>query len=254
MNYIDTPMNSIGIYSFPRTGSNWLRMLLYAILTGKKHFAMNDVRSQIPDLHDPPGSCEWRRFRTASEVYTAYKTHSYEVVETYNGVPMNNRRLIYIYRHPLDVLVSYIHYISLSVANDDRFIIKPGNGSSSDDLYAAAFMIYGTIDPFFPQAGTWVKNYSHWFDKRSNGEDVLLVRYEDMLQDVEGTVQDIIKYLGLPQDSFWSRESIDDLCEIDGGFFWQKRSGYYREYLSDRTINMFEQQFGAYLNKFGYAV
>jgi len=128
-------------------------------------------------------------------------------------------RYIYLYRNGEDVCASFFHHLSNQEEED---------GGIPDDFEAflAAFLAGET--PF----GKWAHHLQSWMPQRdASDSQILFVRYEDLVADLEGQLLRFIAFLNLPQLrtelGAHRAELLDKLCF--GGMqaqasFYQPRS------------------------------
>ena len=117
-------------------------------------------------------------------------------------------RYIYVERDGLDVLVSYFHF------------------------YRAYLGFEGTLDDFHGrfmdgrvQYGSWFEHVAGWHERASD-PDVLIVRYEDLLNERKAEIERIVEFLG------WDRsDRSTDRAVIESSFEAMKR----RESLFDHA-------------------
>jgi len=110
------------------------------------------------------------------------------------------KKVIYIVRNPFDVAVSVSHYLNISIQQ------------SVDAICDEQLLIDGVLSGFkslVPQfLGSWSSNYYSW--KTANGSNMLLIRYEDMLQDGITAFTKVVDYLGWHK----SESAIQNAIEI----------------------------------------
>jgi hypothetical protein len=92
-------------------------------------------------------------------------------------------RYIYVVRNLRDVVVSAYHHHCLVTGTENDFT-----------LYTEAF-IQGRV----PMFHSWERHFESWWPRR-NDPDVLFLRYEEMIQDLDGAVRRIAGFCGLPVD------------------------------------------------------
>jgi hypothetical protein len=109
-------------------------------------------------------------------------------------------RYIYVERDGLDVLVSYFHF------------------------YRAYLGFEGTLDDFYDrfmdgrvQYGSWFEHVAGWRERASD-PDVLIVRYEDLLNDRKTSIERILEFLGWERDERWVDRAV-----IESSFDAMKR-------------------------------
>ena len=89
------------------------------------------------------------------------------------------------------------------------------------DLFSA-FCVYGTLDPYFRDAGNYIENVSNWLKIKNEEPDrVLFVKYEDMVHDFEAALTPVFTKLGLSSDKALAAKDLAEQRTNDGGkFFW----------------------------------
>ena len=109
-------------------------------------------------------------------------------------------RYIYVEREPLDVLVSYFHFYRAYL----------GFTGSLDDFYRR--FMEGRV-----QYGSWFEHVAGW-RARASEPDVLIVHYEELLEDRKGSIEDIARFLGWECDDRWIDRAV-----IESSFDAMKR-------------------------------
>ncbi len=178
----------IWLASYPKSGNTWLRFLLANLLFGRVA-ATSDLWKMIPDLH---WGFDLGDF--LGRDWILVKTHSLFGPEL--ALNERTRKVIYIVRNPLDVLVSNLNYSRLL-----RYDETAGADAEPAREYADAF-IAARGDPAWRETGygSWVENVESWRGE-AHGHDVLMVRYEDLLADTRAEMDRICAFLDLGHDS-----------------------------------------------------
>lgn len=190
-------------------------------------------------------------------------------------------KIIYIHRHPLDVLQSAYNYARLNGAI--------GEGEDNRRAWIDSFIENGgepawSSHPFM--SGKWAENINSWMSHSEYG--VCKLSYEESKKSPEKTVATLAKFLDLdPSDkdieqcvvatsfeslrSFENREieaasksgmplgrfsQPDRLDNLKRGirFFNQGRSGSFRSFLDDCQISRAWEKFGPVAEKIGYSI
>lgn len=187
----------IWLASYPKSGNTWLRFLLANLLFGPVA-ATNDLRKMIPNLH---WGFDLGDFLGGDWILV--KTHSLFGPEL--ALNERTRKVIYIVRNPLDVLVSNLNYSRLL-----RYDEAAGADEALAHKYADAF-IAARGDPAWRETGygSWVGNVESW-RREAHGHEVLMVRYEDLLADTRAEMDRICAFLGLGHDSARIEAAIRD--------------------------------------------
>lgn len=261
------PVKTFGIYSFPRSGSNWVRNVLYSLLA--KPYLQNyvydkDVQKIIEQ--DIPGHPNFdpesgQEFATTQGKLKFFKSHSAAVVESYGGRRLDTRFYCYIMRHPLDVFLSYLNFLhhyrhelqwaySIPLVSVDEHI-----ETGSIEYFFGMFLAVGNISPGIDNAGSWWLSVEYWLRlKRDYDPFIFLLKYEDCVLDTERALQPLANFIGDDCNLIEAIKWNNIMFPKDGGFFWRMERGYYKEVLPPRLIEQFEAVHGSKLKELGYNI
>ena len=139
------------IAGYPKSGNTWLQHILFRKLIGPEYDSDKAIELIKPNK-------------------IMYRTEGTEK-------PGRNK-LVYIMRHPLDVLVSYRNYEDITGRNHVSF-----------DNYVKGFLNKGGV----PGRVSWAKHVEHW----SNYTDCI-IKYDDLMFRGEETLKVLFTYLDLP--------------------------------------------------------
>jgi hypothetical protein len=166
--------DDVYIATYPKSGTTLMQMIAHQLVTG----------AEEPDFPHVESFSPWFEFVLArgnpavlEDVPSPrfLKTHDYR-----RRLPAG--RYIYILRDPADVGVSAFHHWNMIMGTEGdlvRFV----------DWYLSDRMIFGS----------WFRHLAAWWPHRHD-EDVLFLRYEEVIQDVEGTIRRVAEFCGLPLD------------------------------------------------------
>jgi hypothetical protein len=160
--------DDIFIVTYPRSGTTWLQMTLYQLLSDGSmevehingvapYFEMPPM-SGIPDLPSP----------------RIYKTHL-----SYSDIPKGKCRYIYMFRDGADVALSYYHMHKDILGYEKDF-------SGFFEEFMRGTILYGS----------WFAHVQEWWAHRDE-LNILFLRYEDMLKDQKTGILQIAEFLGL---------------------------------------------------------
>ena len=266
--------------SYPKSGNTWVRMLLSAYHM-RGNLRINELVGSVSDtrlsfyqavspvpvealsldqriLLRPSAllylSEAWRQYRPL-----VTKTHMARV--ELNGIelfpPCLTERALYLIRDPRDVAVSYARHFGLtperaveSMLMDTNVIAPVKNGRQITQYI-----------------GSWGLHVRSW--ARCEKFSVTVVRYEDLLNDPEGTFTKILRWYGIDIDPFrvscaveacrFDRvkaaedlEGFEEVGENQERFFNTGCSGGWREALSPELARQLEDAFRDLLLDFGY--
>ena len=248
----------VGLYSFPKSGNTWLR----AIIAGLFDLPMGPqmLGRYVPDT--AMQAIGRHPVRVGDQAWCFYKSHHKHPLTEHDGVPVRTDRFLFIHRHPLDVFVSYLNYMSGNVQNIGARILGFDFARVEDltpaqwDLAFAMFLEWGTFSlgpPTDHPFGGVFDGFANFSRMQRGGQAVHLLRYEDLITDFDATVIGIGGFLGLAMvDPARVRAISEALTTADGRFFWKRRAGTYRQYLSEDRIAAFEARWASELRMMGY--
>ena len=191
------------ITTAPKAGTTWMQQILHQLRSGgdPDFFSIDDV---IPWLELPrPG-------KTAAEILIDYeaigdprifKTHC-----TYDQTPgVETARIILSSRDPRDCCVSYYHHV-MDMTEEARQRVWLKQYRSFEDVF----------DSWMEQA-SWYRNIQGWWPHFKD-ENLLWLRFEDMKQDLPGSIDRIIDFLD------WNINEKQRHTAIEySSFVWMKK-------------------------------
>lgn len=209
--------NDTFLVSYPKSGNTWLRFILAYLISGSKNkLSFQEVEKIVPDVYV---SKDW-----------IDKMESARFIKTHDALLSHFPKTIYIVRDYRDVLVSFYQY---------KLALKEFEGDFS--LFIRSNEI---TEPF----GSWKEHVSkalHFLNDNPNR--ILFLRYEDMKDNFEHTLQQLCTFTAL--ENFHTREikeltAFENLqqTENDKGsefmnrscknFFREGKSGSWKEFIS----------------------
>lgn len=206
----------IAVVSSPRSGNMWLRRLLVAA------YGLEERTAHAPDEVDwdgLPDDCVLQLHWHRTPVFRALlDTHGFSVVV--------------LARHPLDVLVSILHFAPHE-PQTACWLDGEGGGESrliGADPASAAFLAYATG----PRARALLSITPEWWD-HADGH----VRYEDLVETPAAELGRLVEELGVaplvPAAQAVERVRFEELQqEATNLHFWQGRPGLWKELVPTR--------------------
>ena len=241
--------NDAFIASYPRSGNTWLRFVLFDVLVSGQSSGFDEVNHIIPDvgLHKPaipllPG--EGRLIKTHEPFQKEY------------------RKAIYLVRDARDVVLSEFAYQKALGWIEDDF-----------DMFIHQF-VRGEVNPF----SAWHEHVPNWIDSPlARSSNFLLIKFEEMRRNTEGTVAQVLNFLGVDvepqvivnaianntvkkmQEKEQRSPQLSDTAPKANGAEESRfiRSGSiagWRNRLTPRQVELIEEKAGAVLQKMGYPV
>lgn len=156
--------------SYPRSGNTWTKFMLAELLTGSEvDFSSNEDVVPMVGLHSPaprllPG--EGRLIKTHEPYHKVY------------------RRAIYLVRDVRDVALSFRKLRTVEGFEEESF-----------EEFLARF-VKGAVAGY----GSWQAHVSSWLSASDLGAEVMVVRYEDLIDDTVAMLREIVDFLGLSVD------------------------------------------------------
>ncbi|HEY5982906.1 MAG TPA: sulfotransferase domain-containing protein [Anaerolineales bacterium] len=147
-------------------------------------------------------------------------------------------RATYIYRDPRDAMLSAMDYGQRALKQG-----RPNAFSHLTDFERAVdFMM------------TYVRIWDRWMAER----DILISRYEDLLQDYDAQARKLAEYLALDPESSQVLAVVERLRpqqaeSRQGTHFFKGRIGRFREAFSDQQQRILADRVGPYLPRMGYS-
>lgn len=209
----------------------------------------------IPDIHESKANTrEQMESVKLDKTYGFYKSH------LVNNAEIGPDKILYIYRHPLDVFLSALNHFK---NNNVKHLFKNGEIKSVDQIVSDRELDF-YFDDFCSQLG---KNYwPNMLKQQSSFEEhtrhalklfnCVTLRYEDLLDRPEETlVKSLARLLPceqvrLPENLF---KVVDATTKHSGKpFFWKANKNTHLQYLSTPQIARFYDEHETLLYRLGY--
>jgi len=218
----------VWIASYPKSGNTWLRFLLAGLLL-RKIESSAQVARQIPDIHDGIAGAHLFGKQT-----TLIKTHW----KFWTGLPLREDTIgvLYLLRHPVDVLESNQNY-ALQRSGNLRREATPDEVAKLANRIVEEYIAAGGYPRFREFGiGSWEEHVRSWTFS-GIAFPRLLVKYEDLQADPASTLEKICRFLQLKRSDEQIRQAatgaskeamrrLED-AEIEGhinGMFYQSRN------------------------------
>ena len=247
------PSEVIGLYSFPKSGNTWLRQIVASALD----IPANILHKYVTDMHN--GKIMQNPFIYNGKRLYIYKSHHRQLVVEHKEQKIKNDKVVYIYRHPLDVFLSYINFLSKNVNSKAptglQFEIESVENLSPDQLDALynVFLVYGTITPQNRVFGGYFEHIFSAFALRDQGFPIHILEYEDLHTDFAKTASGVLEFLDIKGvDVETTRQEADKRTAQDGKFFWKRQAENYKNYLSEAQIAKFNRMYPDNMKLIGY--
>lgn len=186
---IELHPEDVFVVSYPRSGNTWVRFLLANLIRydSGESVDFHSVHQVIPAIE-----VEAHReiLRTMSPP---------RLIKSHNPYNPRFKKVIYILRDGRDVMVSYYYYLTRQGRFEGRFL----EFLKKKDIYPCL----------------WHEHVESWL-QHTNELELLLIRYEDQLQQPEIELEKMARFAGLPCDRdrlHWavSNSSFDAMRKIE---------------------------------------
>jgi hypothetical protein len=233
--------NDIFVASYPRSGSTWLRFLLFETLT-KKDAGFDNVNRVIPDVGMHADA-------------TPLLSNRGRLIKTHEPFRPEYRRAVYVVRDVRDVVLSEYAYQNAL-----------GRIGGTFDDYLTDFL-RGTATGY----GSWQEHVRGWIDSPlAKSGDLLLVRYRDLKKDGLTQLQRIMHFLGANVDRQVIIDAIQNnefqkmrvkeernpqlgkSAEGERRFVRKGLTGGWREQLTQEQLRTIEEKTGNIMTRLGY--
>jgi hypothetical protein len=165
------------ISTYPKCGTTWMQQIVHGLRTrGSMDF--EEISMVVPWIETAPilgidlAAPQVARPR-------AFKTHL-----SWNLLPKGGRN-IYLVREPGDALVSFYHFM--------KGVIFEGEAIDLD-TFAVELFLAGSA------SGRYWEHVRSWWDVRDR-DDVLILCFEDMKQELRATVERVAAFIGMAADA-----------------------------------------------------
>lgn len=176
--------NDIVIATYPKSGTTWVQMILFQLLTKGAMDEVPHLNSFAPYLEDlVKGIAHPSRATNPAEAAPVlerkpwiFKTHA-----RYRDVPTGCGRYIYVIRDGRDVVVSFYHHFR-----------RNGYNGTFPEFFKE--FIQGTLrfGTWFDHVNDWVRNPAHL--------KILYLRFEDMIADLPAAIRKIANFCAVQID------------------------------------------------------
>jgi hypothetical protein len=170
--------NDIFLASYPRSGSTWLRFLLYESLAGESS-GFGNVNQSIPDVKE-------------HKIGVPLMPNGGRLIKTHEVYHPEYRKAVYLVRDPRDVALSEYAYQSAL-----------GLVSQPLDDYLRVFLTRG-VNPF----SSWPGHIESWLSAPLSSDQLLVVKFEDLRRDTVNSVSRIIQFFGIAPQEARVRQAI----------------------------------------------
>lgn len=243
------PHRNLLIVGQPKSGSTWLLRMVLEV-PGYQKWVPETVKIGLPhdlrldDFVPPPVG------------YTVTKPHTMATRENVDVVRRTGRPFVVLIRDPRDLAVSWAYYVGL-----------PGRsrwGWPEAVELSVEERISFYIERVLPKQSRWGLDWKRAIEEELPAGQGLMVRYEDMLDDVGAVMGRVFEHFGVGLSEERVREIAEKHAfkkatgrapgEGDANSFNRKGiAGDWRNHFSPEQVAAFKEQAGARMIELGYA-
>lgn len=238
--------NLLWIASYPKSGNTWVRAFIENYLRNRQKpvdintlFEISQAEAKAfryaPYVADGDTTalsaeeiCSLRPLVQADMARQAQgtifvKTHNF--LGEFGGYPLHNPSVtsgaIYIVRNPLDVVISLASYFDFSLDEAIDYMAEEATGTANETENV-------------PQIITsWSLNVQSW--TQESKKEVLVLRYEDMLDNPLKVFKKVVSFLGQPRDPNRLKKAIR-FSSFDQLKTQEKQSGFIEKHENANTF------------------
>lgn len=240
--------------SYPRSGSTWLRFILFEILTGEDP-GFQKIDRCIPEVDTHRG-------------VPPILPGGGRLIKTHEKYRKEYAKAIFLVRDPRDVLLScYARAVECGLAP----LVSKGDFDS---------FLLSSLEGRAIQMGSWQEHSRSWLESplAKNG-NLMVVRYEDLRQNSEQALGHLLEFLGVTPDVRTIRKAVENntlqqmrakedrarrsrepsvllechkSAEEDGRFVRKGAIGGWRSKLTEAQVKIIQQDLGDALAAVGY--
>lgn len=158
--------------SFPRSGSTWLRFMLFETLSGEDA-GFRKIEHRLPEIH---GHSKGLPFLAGGG----------RLIKTHENYRSDYKRAVLLVRDPRDVFFSV--YAGYKTFGLDTILTK-----GDQDSFLEKFFTTNII-----QSGTWQQHTQSYLDSPiAKKGDLLVIRYEDLRKNPEPLIEELLQFVGI---------------------------------------------------------
>lgn len=246
------------ITSFPKSGSTWLRFIIYDLFFNKDNVGISssqNIKHKIPDFHNIKkiDNQVFEKFLKSKQIF--FKTHfSYSQMKM---LPID--KVIIIIRNPFDIFISLFNFYEID--------------ENKKDTLLDYFCLHKTL-PFlekfkFPN---WKDHFESWITSRKNFH---IIKYSELIDNFEKEIKYLSNFLNLKvtdekinfiknntEFNNLKRLEIDERKKNLDGFFIDAMKGKksqfinkggnknYQNFFTDTQLSKLKESFSKELDKY----
>lgn len=185
---IDFP--TLFIASYPKSGTTWLQAIIFHLLSTGKGLPLEHISNFSP-FYEVDKTWSERDDTITSKYTENHHSLGWRVFNTHFLPTMlpacdnSHMKYIYVIRNGRDVVVSFFHHLSNQV--EGGYV---GDFNSFLTQWSKGEIIFGS---YINHIRCWIKQINS--NKDTNNQNILLIRYEDMKNDLSAEIRKMAIFL-----------------------------------------------------------
>ena len=272
------------IASYPKSGNTWMKLFLKSYFSSeKKSFSINSKSDDFFNVETFPVSkkfnelnIDYKNFTNIAKNWINMQSlinlnNKNNYIKTHNAMcSINNHDFtdnentlgaIYIVRDPRDIAVSYSAFLDLKLDETINFMLSPS--CYEEDIFENVRYKKSIM-------GNWAYHYNSW--KNYNSREVIIIKYEDMLNDPKMTFLKVLTFLNkidnikinkqkmakaIDQTTFKNLQELEEKEGFDENpsnksFFRKGKEGEWKKILDKDQQQRIEKEFKNEMKELGY--
>ncbi|CAO2820821.1 unnamed protein product [Amaranthus hypochondriacus] len=213
--HFEAQYTDIILASLPKTGTTWLKSLLYTILN-RKSTSLHDISQQVfqtKNPHELVTSFEFITYKNFNETQPdlsdlpsprLFSTHI-PFLSLPNSIKSSKSRIVYVCRNPIDTFVS-TWYFNLSF--DGNKDIKPSREMMEEyvDKFCKGLCTFGPYDSHL---------LGYWNEYLQNPDRILLLEYEGLKTEPKAHIRKLADFLGCPfSEEEENKNAVEEIIKM----------------------------------------
>ena len=272
------------IASYPKSGNTWMKLFLKSYFSSEnKSFSINSKTDDFFNVETFPVSkkfnelnIDYKNFANIAKNWINMQSlinlnNKNNYIKTHNAMcSINNHDFtdnentlgaIYIVRDPRDIAVSYSAFLDLKLDETIDFMLSPS--CFEEDIFENVRYKKSIM-------GNWAYHYKSW--KNYNAREVIIIKYEDMLNDPKMTFLKVLTFLNkidnikinkqkmakaIDQTTFKNLQELEEKEGFDENpsnksFFRKGKEGEWKKILDKDQQQRIEKEFKNEMKELGY--
>ncbi|KAF7705065.1 sulfotransferase 2B1-like [Silurus meridionalis] len=172
--------DDVMIVTFPKSGTTWMQEIVPLIHSEGDLTPVHTIPNwdRVPWLDGPWAQNLNLEQRPSPRIFTTHLHHSM-MNESYFKV---KPKIIYVIRNPKDVFTSSFYFYGMA-----PYLVNPGTADKFLEKFLNGKILFGS----------WFEHVKGWLNAKDQ-DRIFYISYEEMIQDLKGSVTKIAQFLGKP--------------------------------------------------------